>query len=155
MEMKDIRFFREMMRQMQRNLGWQWKNDAACCGITLAQCHALLELGKSGEIALVELASLLGLDASTLSRTIDGMVLAGLLERRANHQDRRYVKITLTEQGKEVYDRINRTYDDYYSQVFADIPPDKHGQILESMELLVNAIDGLHSDTCRQEGQSR
>lgn len=155
MEFNDIRIFREAMHQLQRNLGWQWKCDAACCGITIAQCYALLEVGKNGVITLVDLASNLGLDTSTLSRTINGMVQAGLVERKANSEDRRFINITLAEQGKKIYDRINHNLDHYYTEIFTEIPPHKHRQVMESITMLANAINSLNNgNCCREEFQS-
>ncbi len=152
MELEEIRHFREIIRRLQRNLSWQSKSDAACCGITVAQCHVLMEIGKVNEISIVDLASILGLDKSTLSRTIDGMVETGLVERVPNPEDRRYLKLTLTEQGKNLYDSINCTFDQYYQDVFAAIPPDKHQQVTESLNLLARAIaEKSSSECCREE----
>ncbi len=151
MKPDEIRRFREVMRQMQRNLGLLSKSDAACCGITVAQCHALLEVGRSGEITLFNLASVLGLDTSTLSRTIEGMVRIGLVERKVNPRDRRYLSITLTERGEQVYVDINRTFDQFYADIFAVIPEDKHAQIFESLHLLSTAMDSNIDPNCREE----
>ena len=151
MELEDIRHFREIIRRLQRNLSWQSKSDAACCGITVAQCHVLMEIGKLNKISIVDLASILGLDKSTLSRTIDGMVETGLVERAPNPEDRRYLKLTLTDQGKNLFDSINCTFDQYYQDVFAAIPPDKHQQVTESLSLLAGAIAKKSSSECCRE----
>ncbi len=152
MELEEIRYFREIMRRLQLNLSWQSKSDAACCGITMAQCHVLMEIGKVNEISTVDLASILGLDKSTLSRTIDGMVETGLVERIPNPGDRRYIKLTLTKEGKKLFDSINYTFDKYYQDVFASIPPDKHQQVTESLSMLASAIaEKSSSECCREE----
>lgn len=148
MELNHIRLIREAMLLLQRNLSWQWKSEAICCGITVAQCHTLLEVGKSGEIAQVKLASILGIDSSTLSRTIDGMVQAGLVERKAKPDDRRFSNIILAEQGKEIYERINLTLDHYYAEIFSGIPPEKHREVVESITLLAEAINNSSSSEC-------
>ncbi|MEW5784170.1 MAG: MarR family transcriptional regulator [Bacillota bacterium] len=119
--------------------------------MTTAQCHALMEVGKKYEISLVELADSLGLDTSTLSRTIDGMVQAGLVERRAKPDDRRYVSISLADRGKKVFGDIARTFNDYYTAVFALIPEEKHRQVLESFMLLEEAISKSSNRQCCQE----
>jgi len=152
MELEDIRYFRETMRRLQLNLSWQSKSDAACCGITMAQCHVLMEIGIVSKISIVDLATILGLDKSTLSRTIDGMVELGLVERVPNPKDRRYLKLTLTQQGKKHFDSINCTFDQYYQDVFAAIPPDKHKQVTESLSLLARAIAEKYSSGCCREG---
>ena len=143
-----IREFRNKIRQMQRSLSWLSKSDAACCGITLAQCHALLEIGGSGGITLIDLASALNLDTSTISRTIDKMVRDGLVERNANPDDRRYVDISLTDAGQKIFDDINCTFDQFYADIFHSIPAEKHQQVIESINLLVDALSHTKSNTC-------
>lgn len=140
MKPEDIRLFRDSLRHLQRSLGWQAKNDADCCGVTIAQCHALLEIGKKKELSLVDLSNILGLDPSTLSRTIDTMVTGELVDRNANPEDRRYVTLSLTGKGQDIYDRINRTFDQYYHSIFSRIPIEKQQQVMESISLLTRAV---------------
>ncbi len=151
MEFNNLRHFRDLIRKLQRHLGGHWKSDAACCGITAAQCHTLMEVGDKGEISLVELASILELDTSTLSRTVEGMVQNGLVERRPNLDDRRYLNLTLTEQGQNAYDNINHIFDRYYSELFKKIPAEKHDQVIESIDLLNQAMYGLKDDKLNRE----
>jgi DNA-binding MarR family transcriptional regulator len=143
-----IHEFRDKMRQVQRSLGWLSKSDAACCGITVAQCHALLEIGSHGGITLIDLASVLSLDTSTISRTIDNMARDGLVERKANPDDRRYIDISLTAAGRKVFDEINCTFNQFYTDVFQSIPTEKHRQVIESIHLLAEALPHTTSNLC-------
>ncbi len=136
-----VRLFREKLRKIQQELGWSQKNDVQCCGVTMAQCHALLEIGNRGRLSIVELAGLLGVDTSTLSRTVDNMCKAGLVDRVLNPQDRRYVTLTLTERGTEVFRTIDRSFNDYIVKTFDFIPQEKHGQVMESLTLIASAIE--------------
>jgi len=135
-----IRNFREKLRQLEREIGWQLKSDTECCGVTLVQCHIMVEIGNAGETSVIDLATVLGLDTSTLSRHINGMVNVGLLNRVLNPKDRRYVSITLTEQGHKVYQYIEDICNSKYAKVFDFIPREKHQQVLEGFNLLVDAI---------------
>jgi DNA-binding MarR family transcriptional regulator len=140
MDIEKIRFLREKLRQLELAMGSLSRDEGDCCGITLSQCHTLIEIGKKEEIAIVELASRLGLDTSTLSRTINGLVLIGLVNRIENSKDRRYVSITLTEQGKKVYAEIENLNNGYFSKIFELIPEEKHEATLESVALFSDAV---------------
>lgn len=131
---------RELIRTLVRNLGILEKTDASCCGVTLAQCHAVVEIGRMEKISLVDLAALLGLDKSTMSRTINNLVEADLARRDLDAENRRYVIIQLTERGKEVFRNIEESMDSYYKSIFGSIPEEKHGQVLESLQLLAEAV---------------
>jgi DNA-binding MarR family transcriptional regulator len=141
MDVEVIRLLRERVRQVQQKLGWSQRNDIQCCGVTMAQCHALLAIGERTEVSIVELAAVLDADTSNLSRTVDSMVRSGLLDRIVNPQDRRRVSLTLTGEGKKAFDIVEGLFNDYLTRVFEFIPGDKHGQIMESLDLLAGALE--------------
>jgi DNA-binding MarR family transcriptional regulator len=140
MDVDLIRDFRDKLRRLEREIGWQLKSDTECCGVTLAQCHIMVEIGRTGEASVVDLSAALGLDTSTLSRHINGMVNVGLVDRVLNPKDRRYVSITLTPQGQRVYQSIEDICNTKYAKVFESIPVEKHEQVLEGFGLLVDAL---------------
>src|SRR4030042_5953427 len=88
MDIQKIRFLREKLRLMEREMNDPFGRDAGCCGLTLAQCHTLLEVGLKGEVSLVDLAASFDLDTSTLSRMIQGLVVLGFVCRRSNERGR-------------------------------------------------------------------
>lgn len=133
---------RELFRIIARQIGAFDKNEAACCGVSTAQCRAILELGYRDEAtSLVDLADRLGVDKSAMSRTVDLLVRARLAERREDGQNRRFVSIRLTERGKDVFFQRKESMDAYLKEVLDAIPEDKRGQAEESIHLLAAAID--------------
>lgn len=130
---------RELIRVLVRNLGILEKSDASCCGITITQCHAVVEIGRKGKISLVDLADLLGVDKSTMSRTVNNLVEADLAVRELDAENRRYVTIQLTEKGKDVFRNIEKSMESYYKGIFDSIPENKRSQVLESLKLLADA----------------
>ena len=140
MEAEQIRLLREKLRQLEISTNSQFRNGEGCCGMTFGQCHTFLEIGKNKEISLVDLTSILGLDASTLSRTISGLVMLGLVSRMISPNDRRYISISLTEQGRKVYNDIDELFAIYFLNVFKLIPGEKHKQVLESIVLFSDAV---------------
>ena len=131
---------RELLRVLARNLGILQKSDASCCGVTLTQCHAIVEIGRKEKISLVDLADLLGVDKSTMSRTVNNLVEADLVVRELDAENRRYVIIQLTENGRSVFQNIEKSMESYYKSIFGSIPEDKKNQVLESLQLLTDAV---------------
>jgi DNA-binding MarR family transcriptional regulator len=136
-----IEAFRRDFRRLERVAGFRFKDEASCCGVTIAQCHAILEIGSEELLNVKDLATRLGLDKSTLSRTVENLVAEGLAERNVGKDDRRSVEIRLTSKGRKALDRINKTTDNYYEAIFRRISPDKHIQIVEAISLLANAFN--------------
>lgn len=140
----DVIRLRELLRLLARKLGLLDKSELSCCGITYSQCHILVEIGGKGCLSINELADLLGLDKSTISRTVNTMVEQGLVTREADPGDRRYVHIQLTEAGSRILSNIESRMADCYQNIYKAIPQDKKEQVLESLELLVQAIQNEH-----------
>lgn len=133
---------REIVRLLERKLGMLEDFQTACCGKTFAQCHALVEIGRAGSISLNDLANGLGLDKSTMSRTINQLVHGGLVEREIDPEDRRYVTIGLTETGKRTYAELEESMNVYFSELYEAIPEEKREQVVESLDLLVQVFGG-------------
>ena len=131
---------RELVGQLERRTGALWDSQMACCDITLAQCHALVEIGRAGTISLVGLSEALGLNSSTLSRTIDHLVSAEMVNREVDPANRRYVVISLTENGQQVFYDIDTCMNTYYKQILQKIPEENHAVVLESIQVLLDAL---------------
>jgi DNA-binding MarR family transcriptional regulator len=149
METQKIRSFRKLLRLFERLTAAQLKEDSCCHGVTLAQCHTILEIEELGQATTVELSKRLGLDKSTLSRTIDGLVNIDLIERVAHPTDRRFTLLALTSRGQKVADRINHSNDDYYNQVFENIESESQEAVIKHFEKLVLAIRS-HQDRLKK-----
>ena len=142
---KTVIEFREYLRHFEREL--QKKNTSQCCnGVSLAQCHTLLEISKHTELTLNKLSKELNLDKSTVSRTVEGLVNLGLITRTIPKENRRIVNLNLTIQGKEVCKTINSGNNFYYSQVLQILPEKELSSFLSSFELIVNQMIKLNSD---------
>jgi len=138
---EDSNYLRELIRILVRNLGILEKGEFSCCGTTISNCHALVEIGRAEEISLNELAELLNLDNSTMSRTVNNLVKQGFVIRDIHSEDRRYVKIRLTDEGHKVFKTIETNMKVYYKSILKSIPENKREQVLDSLKLLVNAVE--------------
>lgn len=137
---QEIYKMRETIRQIVRNLGIMEKNESSCCGTTLNQCHTIVEIGRVKEISLIDLSEKIGLDKSTMSRNVDILVNQGVVKRELHPQDRRYVTITLTQKGEEIFNKIEESMGLFYKNIYEAIPEKKRHQVLESLELLLFAL---------------
>ena len=140
MDLKKVKLFKKQVEQLEFSTNWRLKEELSCCGISLAQCQILIELGNKQEVCIVELSEALGVDSSTLSRTTNRMVEAGLVDRITNCSDRRYVSLSLSDKGKTLYQHIEERDTSYYAKVFEFIPERKREQVMESFNLFAEAL---------------
>lgn len=128
---------------LEREVELAMASDTGCCGVSLAQCHILLEVESRGTTSVTGLASALELDKSTLSRAVDVMCRRGWLDRATDSENRRQQIITLTAAGREKAASINKMCDASYGRLFACIPPARWKSVVESVELLAGAMRGV------------
>ena len=74
--------------------------------MSASEARALIELVTARGIAQGELARLLGLEKSTVSRLAAGLESKGWIRRGRDEQNHRYVRLYLTPQGRAVADRL-------------------------------------------------
>lgn len=140
MALQMMKSFREELWRLEREIGRRLKDDLRYCGVTLAKCRIIVEIRNIGQTSLIDLANILAVDASTLSRHIDELTHIGLVNKAPNPKNRRSVSLTLTKQGQKVYRSVENLYSTEYAKAFESIPREKRGQVLESFRLFIDAL---------------
>ena len=148
MDKDKIRSFRKVLRRFDRLN--ELLNSSCCSGVTMAQCHVLLEIEENSEITTNQLAHNLKLDKSTLSRTIDKLVNAGLVDRKINSDDRRYTFLFLTEEGQSKCNEINDTNDNTYNQIFNTMSKGNPDDIITHFKFMVEAMNNYNQYTSKE-----
>ena len=146
MDHKKIQNFRKSLRSFERFLENQNKNSCCCNGVSLSQCHTLLTLEEMAPCSLVDLAGALGLDKSTVSRTIDGLVRIGQVNRELDPGNRRYMILSLTEQGVKTALSLNAENNRYYSDVLKTMTEQEIEIIFKGIELFQSALKNYDDD---------
>ena len=113
-----------------------------CCGtVTVPQC-LVLQQPRGGATDISTLAAHAGSSISAMTRLVDGLERHGWTERSRDEQDRRRVLVTLTKDGSKEAERLYRDTAVVVAQLFEGIPKNKQRQVIESMQLLREAMDG-------------
>jgi MarR family transcriptional regulator for hemolysin len=90
-------------------------------GMTRAQWAVLARLERAEGLKQSELAEILDLQPITLTRLVDRLCDSGLIERRADPNDRRAKRLFLTLQARPLMDRLARLGEEVMSEVLAGI----------------------------------
>ncbi|MBN1116550.1 MAG: MarR family transcriptional regulator [Bacteroidales bacterium] len=143
-----IQHFREIIRILDREIFYQ--NQSSCCnGISVAQCHTLLEIEKKKEISVSELADCLSLDKSTVSRTIEGLVNINLVDRIIPKRNRRMALVSLTSGGKKVCDNINYTNNKYIKRLLDNFSESEREEFLRLLRnFTCNMAEARKGNSC-------
>ena len=143
MDSKIVGQFRDVLRIFERELDFQ-NNSGCCCGVTLSQCHALMELSKEDNLSLNLLSEKLSVDKSAVSRTIENLVNKDLVVRKIPKENRRVTNLKLTKMGIDVCNQINTGNNGYYVKALSSIPDDDLAIFLRSFENMVAHMSKLN-----------
>jgi MarR family transcriptional regulator, organic hydroperoxide resistance regulator len=108
-----------------------YNEEAAKYGASMATGFALLNIDREEGTPSTALAPSMGMEASSLTRTLKTMEEKGLIERRRNPDDGRGVLIHLTEFGKEKRELSRQTVFKFNDIVKANIPAEKLQHFIE------------------------
>jgi len=136
--------FRETLGLTYQRVNALQRDEKRCFGVSLSRCVTLETLLGEGPLQVRDLSSRLGLDASTVTRSIDGMVRDGLVRRtRDQRGDRRRVFVALTARGRGLAQKLLRCADDYSDRILERIPAERREDVLYALGVLVEAVDNL------------
>jgi DNA-binding MarR family transcriptional regulator len=139
---------RAAIRGLVRRFGVSERADVSCCGVTVAQAAALEALHGHGPMRLSDLGRRLGIAPSTLTRNLERLVEAGLVERRADDRDARSSRVRLTGAGRRAALGVADREDDFARQVLERIPERRRAAVVESLSDLLAAVRGATEACC-------
>ena len=137
--------FREILRVFERELDQQ-NNSSCCCGVTLSQCHVLMELAKTDNISLKELTGKLSIDKSAVSRTVETLVSKKMVRRSIPKENRRTTLLSLTGTGTQVCQQINSGNNDYYEKALQSVPAGELAIFLKTFEHIVTRMSKMNRE---------
>ncbi len=172
-----VRDFRRALRLLERQVERTLASQTGCCGVTVAQCHLLLELdqaeftgsdsgagsgagpdrlaGLEPGLGVGDCARALELDASTLSRTVDSLVKSGLVSRKEDANNRRRQIVALTEAGRARVAGIHSLCDSYYGRILDSFPQASRKILAEGITALAAALRSQPFDGCASAPDAR
>ena len=116
------------------------RDEAFCEGVTFHQFMILDAATKVEELHMSDLHQILSVQKSTTTRLVNPLLNKGLLRRDKADHDSRAVKLTLTKEGKETHKRVYLCLMEFYQKVTNNIPEEKKANVLECVNIFINAI---------------
>jgi MarR family transcriptional regulator, transcriptional regulator for hemolysin len=99
--------------------------DRRACGlgVTRAQWKVLFRVERQPGLRQIELADKLDVEAITLSRIVDRLEEAGLVERVADPADRRAWRLHVTAKAQPLVEKLHVLADEMIAEAFVGIDP--------------------------------
>lgn len=141
--------FKDLMLGIYRRLGALQRDEICCDGVTVSQCYTLQFLFTEGEKTACELATALGIDASTQTRTIDVLVRNGSVERvRPETGDRRRVILRLTKEGRTLARKLLACGDTLFTGIMDRFSKRERPVVMRALGAVLEALDAVTEGRC-------
>ncbi len=116
----------------------------APAGVSIVQYAVLNGVARDGELTISSLADRLATDRTTLSRTVDRMRAAGLID-TAPGDDRRERRLSLTGRGRAVFAEARLLWQAAEARLSASLGPER----LADLRALLGALEDVSDELAR------
>jgi len=129
-----------ILRATWQAVARMYNEEASKYGATMSLGFALLSIDKEDGTPSTALGPKMGMEATSLTRTLKSMEEKGLIIRKKNPEDGRGVLIYLTPFGKEKRELSKNTVLKFNETIKQHVPPDKLQHFLEVTEIINELI---------------
>jgi putative acetyltransferase len=135
---REVLPLRRASRELVRELGFL-DHQPEPSGLSHPQCHALIELGERGPLSQNDLAAILRLDKSRVSRVVAEVLALGLV-RKDKGSDARSRIVALTARGRTRLARIHADASARVEIALTQLSADDRGAAVHGLELYAGAL---------------
>jgi DNA-binding MarR family transcriptional regulator len=129
--------------------------DGAGGPVSASEARALIELVSARGIAQGELASLLGLDKSTVSRLAASLERKGWVRRGRDEANQRYVRLYLTPAGGEAAGRVWQAWQARQARIMASLSEDERAGLAAGLRGLIRGLSADRGPAADTGGAAR
>jgi DNA-binding MarR family transcriptional regulator len=129
-----------ILRATWQAVARMYNDEASNYGATMATGFTLLSIDKEGGTPSTALGPKMGMEATSLTRTLKSMEEKGLIYRKPNPEDGRGVLIYLTEFGKEKRNLSKNTVLKFNEVVRQNVSAEKLQNFMEVSEIINDLI---------------
>jgi DNA-binding MarR family transcriptional regulator len=140
--------FHDLINRLQKVISEIDYSQKACMQAGKMECQLLHYLyGTSAPVNMNELARVLNVSHSRVTRIMDNLVEKSLVTRRPSEEDRRCWYAEITERGKKMAEASQQTVIDQQEKIIKYLTPDKVDNVLKSFEQYVKAYEKVLEET--------
>ncbi len=135
-----------LLADASRLLRRRFEQESRDIPMTSAQLHIIARLTRNEGIGQAALAAILDIEPMTLSRHVDRMEAAGLVERRQDPSDRRARQLFTTPRSRELLAPMRAKAAVVYDQVQAGLSEEARSALLAALETIVANLSATVCD---------
>jgi DNA-binding MarR family transcriptional regulator len=125
--------------------------DIAGVRLDRAGVELLYQLANAGEVRLGELAEHLGTEAPAVTRKVQQLEAKHLVTRTPDEQDKRAVKVHVTDAGKEMLEHVMEARLRWYVQLLSDWQPEEKAVFAQLIRRFADDLARTNSEDPQHE----
>lgn len=129
-----------LMNRIMRRYNANMRAQMSALGLSTAKMRVLATLSVHDGIPIGKLGVYAVVEQSTLSRALDGLEAKGLVARSADRDDNRSFRVTLTEAGRAINDRLWPPMRDGQERMFDGINDAERAAFITTLHKMLNNI---------------
>jgi DNA-binding MarR family transcriptional regulator len=140
--------FHDLITRLQKVMTDIDFSQKACMQAGKMECQLLHYLhGVSGPVNMNELAKVLNVSHSRITRIMDNLVDRALVSRRPSEEDRRCWYAEILPRGKKMAAASQQTVIDQQEKIIKHLTPDKVDPVIKAFEQYVKAYEKVLEET--------
>lgn len=116
------------------------QDEAFCEGVTFHQFIILDAVAKRKELPMADLHIILAVEKSTTTRLVNPLIQKNLIKRDKAIHDSRAVMLSLTPEGRKIYQNVLLCLAGFFQKITNNIPEEKRADIYQSVKIFIEAI---------------
>ncbi|WFF74427.1 MarR family transcriptional regulator [Proteiniclasticum sp. QWL-01] len=133
-----VNVFNKILRIEERVIREQSDLD-----LTVSEMHTIDAIGIGESMKMTDVADKLNITVGTLTTSINRLLSKGYVERNRGEEDRRVVRVHLTEKGKEAYDLHEAYHEEMISQILSELN-EEEARILTGTLIKISEFFRVH-----------
>jgi DNA-binding MarR family transcriptional regulator len=111
--------------------------------INKTQINILMLIDENKNSSMSQISQMTGIEKSSFTRSVDCLEKQGFITRNSAENDRRIIKLSLTEKGSNASALIRDDFDKYLETLISGFTAEERSEFLESLETVSKYINKI------------
>ena len=114
-------------------------------GADIAPHHMMIMkmIQESGPLSSSEIGETLSIAKSQMTHSVDKLIELGMVEREHGTEDRRRIRISLTDKGRSMLEKVDKTINNHLKEKLAILSDDELEKLAESFRYIAEKFSQL------------
>ena len=129
--------FRVVMKKIDRTLSQQLEPY----GVSIPQSFILYSLLEQDGATLKEIGNKTLIDSSSMTVLVDKLEKDALVVRKLDSQDRRAIRVVITEKGRDIAEKVSKIGIEFNSQLYDLLGEGNQKEFIHGINNIINGLD--------------